>query len=379
MTDETIYDAGIVGGGLAGLALSIQLARQGHRVILFEKEKYPFHKVCGEYISLESWDFLIDLGVDLVDMKVPIITQLQVSAVNGKLMKQDLPLGGFGISRYLLDDTLAKLARATGVIIFENTKVNDIVFRQTEFMIETSRENFLAEIVCGCFGKRSNLDIKWKRPFSTAAKNKLNNYIGVKYHVRGNFPEDTIALHNFKNGYCGLVKIEGDNYNLCYLTTAANLQKCKGDIKTMEQTILGKNPHLEKMFSKNSIAPAAPLTISQISFDKKTQVENHVLMIGDASGMITPLCGNGMSMALHGSKLAALLIHGFLIGNITREEMEKKYTLQWQQQFEKRLLTGRRIQRLFGHIWLSNFFLTIIKRFPGLVNSLIKKTHGKPF
>lgn len=117
LTDDTIlYDAGIVGGGLAGLALSIQLARQGNRVILFEKEKYPFHKVCGEYISLESWDFLIDLGVDLVGgMKVPIITQLHVSAANGRLVKQKLPLGGFGISRYLLDDTLAKLARANGV------------------------------------------------------------------------------------------------------------------------------------------------------------------------------------------------------------------------------------------------------------------------
>lgn len=160
------------------------------------------------------------------------------------------------------------------------------MFLQSMFTIETSRESFIAKIVCGCFGKRSNLDIKWKRPFSTAAKNKFNNYIGVKYHVRGSFPEDTIVLHNFKNGYCGLVKIEGDHYNLCYLTTAANLQKCKGDIKLMEQTILGKNPHLEKLFAEKSIVTEAPLTISQISFAKKSQVENHVLMIGDASGMI---------------------------------------------------------------------------------------------
>ena len=90
MPVNTQYDAGIVGGGLAGLALSIQLARQGHRVILFEKEQYPFHKVCGEYISLESWDFLTGLGVDLKSMNVPIITQLQVSAVNGKLLQQKL-------------------------------------------------------------------------------------------------------------------------------------------------------------------------------------------------------------------------------------------------------------------------------------------------
>ena len=71
--DDDGYDVAIVGGGLAGLALSIQLAKQGHRVIVFEKEEYPFHKVCGEYISSESWDFLISLGLDLQQMNLPII------------------------------------------------------------------------------------------------------------------------------------------------------------------------------------------------------------------------------------------------------------------------------------------------------------------
>ena len=46
------YDLAIIGGGLAGLTLAIQVRRMGHSVILFEKEKYPFHRVCGEYISL---------------------------------------------------------------------------------------------------------------------------------------------------------------------------------------------------------------------------------------------------------------------------------------------------------------------------------------
>ena len=379
LSNDTIYDAGIVGGGLAGLALSIQLVRQGYTVILFEKEKYPFHKVCGEYISLESWDFLNDLGVDLDSMKVPIITQLQVSAVNGKILTQNLPLGGFGISRFLLDAALAKLAGEAGVIIRENTKVNDIVFNQSGFTIDTPEKSYQVKIVCGCFGKRSNLDIKWKRPFSIAAKNKLNNYIGVKYHIKTDFPADTIALHNFKNGYCGIVKIEGNKCNLCYLTTAGNLQKSNGDIKVMEQTILGKNPHLKKIFAESKIISEIPLVISQISFNKKSQVENHVLMIGDASGMITPLCGNGMSMALHGSKIAAVHIHNFLRGNTTREKMEKRYTLQWQRQFAQRLIMGRRIQRLFGHTLLSNLFIAVIKPFPRLVNALIRKTHGQPF
>ena len=369
----------IIGGGLAGLALSIQLRKQGHTVIVLEKEQYPFHRVCGEYISMESWNFLNDLGVELEKIKVSIITQLQVSAVNGKLLQHKLPLGGFGISRYLLDYTLVKIARATGVVVQENTRVNEIVFNQTEFCIDASPQSYVAKVACGSYGKRSNIDIKWKRPFSLAAKNKLNNYIGVKYHIRTNFPVDTIALHNFKNGYCGVVKIEEDKYNLCYLTTADNLQKSKGDIKIMEQTILGDNPHLKKIFAESKMLFSTPVTISQISFDKKSQVENHVLMIGDAAGMITPLCGNGMSMALHGSKIAAIHILNFLNGNTTRAAMEKQYSLQWQRQFAHRLIMGRRLQRLFGSKWRTNFFISLVKPFPRLIRFLIKQTHGKPF
>src|SRR4030095_12846053 len=110
MSEVGLYDVAIAGGGLAGLALSIQCAKAGHRTILFEKEKYPFHKVCGEYISFESWDFLEDLGVPLSQMNLPVIRHLLVTAPNGKTLEHQLPLGGFGISRYRLDAMLAEIA-----------------------------------------------------------------------------------------------------------------------------------------------------------------------------------------------------------------------------------------------------------------------------
>ena len=374
-----VVDIAIAGGGLAGLALSIQIKRLGYTVILFEKEQYPFHKVCGEYISLESWDFLNDLGVDLDGIQVPVISHLQLSAVNGKLLEQSLPLGGFGISRYKLDNTLVQIAKAEGVVVLENTKVTDIRFSGDEFILTTTGQSYRAKLVAGSYGKRSNMDIKWKRTFSLAAKNKLNNYIGVKYHIKTDFRADAIALHNFKNGYCGIVKIEDDRYNVCYLTTADNLKKTKGDIAEMERTILSQNPFLKKMFTESNIIFPEPLTISQISFDKKSQVENHLLMIGDAAGMITPLCGNGMSMALQGSKIAAGIMHQFLQNSISREEMEKQYSRQWKKQFARRIRMGRRIQRLFGSRWLTNLLVTWIKPFPKLVNYLVKQTHGTSF
>jgi flavin-dependent dehydrogenase len=377
MNDQ--FEIGIEGGGLAGLALSIQLAREGHAVILFEKEEYPFHRVCGEYISKESWEFLTGLGVDLPGLGVTSISKLQLSDRNGKLLEQDLPLGGFGISRYLLDHQLAKLARQAGVSVMEMVKVNDVVYTGKDFVIDAGQEHYTVKIAVSSFGKRSNLDIKWKRPFANAAKNRLNNYIGIKYHIQGNFPADTIALHLFNKGYCGLVKVEGDKYNLCYLTTAGNLKQCEGDIEKMETIILSRNPHLKRIFEEGRKCNRTPVTISQISFDQKSLVENHLLMTGDAAGMITPLCGNGMSMALHASKLAAKEINQFLAGRISREEMEKNYSFTWRRQFASRLRIGRMIQSLFGNQWLLSFLMRTGRKFPFIVGYLVKQTHGKSF
>ena len=76
INEQKVYDCAIIGGGLAGLCLAIQLAKNGHQIILFEKNQYPFHKVCGEYISMESWDFLQRLGVPLSDWDLPKINRL---------------------------------------------------------------------------------------------------------------------------------------------------------------------------------------------------------------------------------------------------------------------------------------------------------------
>jgi flavin-dependent dehydrogenase len=100
MIDIPQYDIAIVGGGLGGLTFALQAIEQGYSVALFEKETYPFHKVCGEYISLESWNFLTSLGVPLASLDLPIIKNLSVTDVLGNEYSFDLPLGGFGISRF---------------------------------------------------------------------------------------------------------------------------------------------------------------------------------------------------------------------------------------------------------------------------------------
>lgn len=377
--NNKVYDIAIAGGGLAGLSLAIQAARAGYDVILFEKERYPFHRVCGEYISLESWNFLQDLGVPLSDLQLPQITQLLISAPNGNHVKQRLPLGGFGISRHFLDHYLFKLAQEAGATVHQETKVTDIEFRSQKFEIATGSNLFHAKITAGAFGKRSILDFKWKRNFLNNKSCKLNNNVGVKYHVSYPVVQNEIALHNFEDGYCGISQVEGDKQCLCYLTSASNLTKSNNSIENMERTILMKNPFLREIFNKAVFLFKDPVTISQIAFDRKEQVEQHVLMIGDAAGMITPLCGNGMSMALHSSKLAFDEINAFLKNEIDRYEMELQYSRTWESAFSNRMRNGRILQNLFGKPFLTNLFVASVKPFPKLVSFLVRQTHGQPF
>ncbi len=377
--DSEVFDAAIIGGGLAGLTLAISLAKANHRVVLFEKEKYPFHRVCGEYISLESWNFLEHLGVPLSEFDLPIIRKLVVSAPDGTILEHGLPLGGFGISRFKIDQVMAELAISNGVQLMEEAKVTEVLFTGSAFSIQCGGQNYQAKVVCGAFGKRSNLDVRWQRHFVQRKPNKLNNYIGVKYHIKTDAPADTIALHNFSHGYCGVSRIEEGKYCLCYLTTAQNLETCDHLISRMEKEVLQKNPVLRKIFENAEIIYQQPLTISQVSFEQKSLIERHILMVGDASGMITPLCGNGMSIAIHGAKIAAELITGFLSGNISRQQLEADYVNNWNALFKKRLLTGRLIQKFFGREWITNIFIRVIKPFPALISYLIRQTHGEPF
>ena len=154
----------IVGGGLAGLIAAIHLKNNNYNVLVIEKNEFPKHKVCGEYISNEVLPYLKSLGLDINSLHPKHIDKLSFSLVSGKSINTVLPLGGFGISRYELDNYLYNEARNIGCTIVQET-VSDVEFLDGKFTVTTSLNTYYASIVLGAFGKRSNLDIKLKRNF----------------------------------------------------------------------------------------------------------------------------------------------------------------------------------------------------------------------
>ena len=373
MKNNTTFDVIIVGGGLAGLTNAIHLSKFKQRVLLIEKNSYPKHKVCGEYISNEVLPYLNSLGIDPIKEGAKKISKVQVSTTKGDLIKAELPLGGFGMSRYFLDSLLLKKARFNGVQVLKDS-VDSIRFKNEVFTVQTKdSKSFQSKIAIGAFGKRSALDLKMDREFIK----KKSPYLAVKLHVKGNFPENLIALHNFKGGYCGVSKVENNSINLCYITEYNSFKKHK-NITDFQKQVVFKNKHLKKIFEESTSVFEKPLTISQISFETKKPVEKHIIMCGDTAGMIHPLCGNGMGMAITSARLASVRILQFLNGEIkTRESLEKQYFKDWNNEFKTRLKTGHLIASLFRSQTVSQIAYSILKIIPFLLPKMIQFTHGK--
>ncbi|MEQ8358218.1 MAG: FAD-dependent monooxygenase [Cytophagales bacterium] len=361
------YDIGIIGGGLAGLCLSIRLSNAGFKTALFEKKSYPFHRVCGEYVSMEALPYLKSLGFNPFDHGAVRITKLLVSGTSEISLKSNLDMGGFGLSRYVFDAELAKISRHSGTQIFENSLIQHIEKKEANWLIKSNdNRQFEVDQLIGAQGKRSNIDSRLRRKFL----NKRSPYVGIKYHIKYNQDEDLIALHNFRNGYCGISRVENDKYCLCYLVAASEL-KAHGSIKSLEQNVLSENPHLKDIFNNAEFLYEKPLAINEITFSKKEINENGILMCGDAAGMIAPLCGNGMAMAIHSSKLLA---ESIILG-----QGQNNYKKNWEMNFSKRLWIGRAIQGTFGNKSLTNMTLSFFKAMPYLRDRLIRKTHGEEF
>ena len=367
-------DIVIIGGGLAGLTASIHLAKFGFSVTLIEKDTYPKHKVCGEYISNEVKPYLQYLDIDIGQLNPVAIDTLHISTQSGQLLQSSLKLGGFGISRYTLDQYLYTVAKERGVHIVYDTVV-DTTFKSNHHSVLTGNGDvWKCDILIGAHGKRSILDKKLNRNFIA----QKSPWLGVKMHYKGNFTSNVVGLHNFEGGYCGISKVEDHKINVCYLVKYKSFKAYK-DIELFQQEVLYKNQHLKQFFDNASPLMESPVTISQISFEKKQPIEDHVFMIGDAAGLIHPLCGNGMAMAMDSARLLCSLLIQYKDDLVNhRGVIAKEYSKLWHAHFNTRLKYGRLLQNVLLNRYSQQLAYSAAKVFPFIVPKIIKQTHGNP-
>lgn len=360
------YDVIVIGGGLAGLVSSIRLSMAGLQVLLVEKSKYPIAKVCGEYVSNEVLRLLAVIGFDPEDGGASHIHKLLLSDQAGKVYRSQLKLGGFGISRTLFEMQLLQLAKQNGVEVVENCRVDQVQKNDQQFTVVAGGEQLNADWVIGAYGKRSSMDKSLQRDFIS----KRTGFIGVKYHIHADLPDDEIALHAFPNGYCGIVKIEKDQYNVCYLFKRQSEERITPE--QIAEQFLSKNPHLKSIASHLKQIDN-PVAISEIYFGKKSIEQDGVLFCGDAAGLITPLCGNGMSIAIH----SAFLLSESILKGGGYEKAIHTYRNEWSRLFSTRMKTGRILQHLFLQPVLCNLTLKMMYGIKGLDKAIIERTHNR--
>ena len=366
-------DLAIIGGGLAGLAAGLIATRMGHSVVLFEKKGYPFHKVCGEYLSLESEPILRWLGLPIDEWKLPLLTQFRITHPNGKEFRARLPLGGIGISRYKLDNFLQTRLILEGGIILDNTRVTSVSNLGNKHHIICDHPEYSeqeARVVFTAAGRN--------RP-SFPALNETGQtgkrYVGVKLHVSADIPTNQIELHHFPGGYCGISAIENSGYCLCYLIEEEKIKSSRGNLEETEHRYLHQNPTLKRYFT-HFPKLTERVSTAGVFFKARNVHADGMLFLGDSAGMIPPLAGNGMSMAIHSAVLATNLAHRHLTGHLDRNELGMRYEYEWNQAFSGRLRMARTLQSIMEKPGMTAFSMAAFRAFPGLFRLAVSQTHG---
>ena len=304
-----IIDHLVIGGGPAGSMVAIRLADAGRKVMLLEKEPGAHHKVCGEFLSHESVDYLHQAGVNPSKLGAAVIHSVRLST-NCKFVEAALPFPALSLSRRVLDAALLSAAEEKGCDVRRGAYVESLTFQGDSWRVGLrGSEPLYARTVFLANGKH---DLHgWNR-----ISRRQSDLVGFKLHwqldqasteaLRG-----LIELFLFRGGYGGLSLVEGDVANLCLVVQRLRLQELGGWTNLLA-AILGKNRHLQQYLQGAFPLWQRPLAISPIPYGYLAGRPCNVWCVGDQAAVIPSFTGDGMSIALHSAALATQM---YLAGN----------------------------------------------------------------
>ncbi len=393
-------EVAIIGGGLAGSALAVHLAKAGRRVAVFERDRFPRDKLCGEFLSPESGALLGELGClpEVLERGAVPIRRARFSSARGRVLEFPLTGEGLGISRVALDEILFRQATVSGARTFEASLVKSTRERTVEgrrwIELDIERRDIgerpvpLA-VTTRCLIDACGRDGRFGQRREATALRSSDRYVGLKKHHRpadstqgGRLREelqDTVEVHAVDGGYCGLSFVEDDIVNVCMLlrkTTLTALASSRWhDVK---QFLESQNPVLGQRLEALVPTDRPLVSVGRIPTFAREPASGHLLRIGDAAGTIAPLCGDGQAMALSSAKLLASLM-AQLPGDLDaeqRERLQRDWRRIWRQRYATRLRIGRWLQRVVLEPRLAHFAFGVLHLFPGLVARLVRWTRG---
>ncbi|WP_156257053.1 NAD(P)/FAD-dependent oxidoreductase, partial [Sandarakinorhabdus oryzae] len=286
----------IVGGGLAGTAAGIDLARTGHAPLLLEREAGPHDKICGEFLSGEAVAALAGLGVDARALGAVPISRVEVNAGH-RHVSAKLPFPALSLSRRVLDEALLERAAASGVEVQRGVTVRGLA-------------DGIAQTTVGDIAASASMLASGKHDVRGAPRPDGPDEIGFKMYFRdaalSRRLAGTVAVTFFDGGYAGLQPVEGDRLNLCLLIGGAHYRML-GSWQTLLARLTDE-PALAALADAEPLLPR-PLAISRVPYGHLARTATDGLWrLGDQAAVIPSFCGDGMAIALESGRLAAAML-----------------------------------------------------------------------
>jgi flavin-dependent dehydrogenase len=297
------YDAIVVGGGPAGAALAAELAAAGRAAVLFERERGPHDKVCGEFVSREGEHYLSRLGVSLEALGSLPVQHVRLMR-NGGAIAAALPFRAHSLSRRVLDEALLARAAEAGVEVRRGVRVKELAQSDGGWsaILESgatvhARDAFLAT------GKHDLRGLK--RPAG-----RQPGLIGFKCYWRlsgtqARQLEGHVELILFPGGYAGLQAVEGGRANLCLLVRRGAFAETYQTWEGLLAAMMAASPHLRIRLDGATASSIRPLAITGLPYGYVGRQHTGPWRLGDQAAVIPSFSGDGMSIALHSARLAA--------------------------------------------------------------------------
>ena len=373
----------IIGGGPAGSVTANYLARYGFDTCLIEKKKFPREVLCGEFLSVEISKMLDELSLtdEFLFLKPVEITKFRFVNEKGTEISSGFNFQAYALKRSIFDQFLLKSAVESGVQVYQPAEVKFIKRAGDKFIVELTDQDgkeiiIKTDYVIAAYGKQNVLDKKLGRNFA----NPDLKFNAIKFHIPNNylsdFPEDEISVYTDEGIYCGLNRVSQQHTTLCLLTNRINGEQSP---RQSLLTLIANNKKFAKLFSRDFERLIYELPIygtGNLFLGRKTLIENGVFMVGDAAGVIAPFTGDGIGMAVQSAKLISSLLAEQKTSGYAREELERKYSLEWDKLFLNRMRVSLLLQKLIFNGMVNSISFSVVHFFPFVIPKLVRVTRG---
>jgi flavin-dependent dehydrogenase len=319
---------------------------------LLEKDSFPRHKVCGEFVSSESLGLLERLLGEKQLNAHPEITSSRIF-VDKKTVSLPVSPAARSIPRFDLDVQLFHAAQSAGVTTKEETVVREVQQQDEGFRVTSTEGVFSAKAVVNATGRWSQLT-----QYGITTKKK---WIGLKAHFTEKDAPQSVDLYFFSGGYCGVQPVSANAVNAAAMVRA--------DAARSLEEVFALNPELWRR-SRDWQPLFSTITTSPLYFRKPETESSGMMLVGDAAGFIDPFAGDGISLALHGGTLAAESLVPFFQSRCSLAQTHQQYRETYHKRFAPAFRNAARLRMaLSTPAWLRSGLIQLagLRSVAGLV------------